>query len=260
MNSNRIGRRSFLIGAGCCVCGGLITVAADPDGTPARAAESVFDDFDGPEGAAPDRELWAYRVGHGWDNGVQVYRPENAVLDGQGHLAIRAVPDEGGYLSGRVQTTRGFGYGTTTARIKMPAGQGLWPAFWMIGADDDTAEIDIIELVSSATSYYSTIHGPRRGGGPSYQVQFTGSVADLSNDYHQYWMRHLPGHIIAGIDSMTLADITPESIPPEGLWVYDRPMRAVLSMAVGGDWAGPPDASTIFPATMLVDWFRWESI
>lgn len=260
MDSNGIGRRSFLLGAGC-LCGGLLAVSADLGGTSARAAATVFDDFNGPAGAAPDPALWDHRVGHGWDDGVQVYRPENAVLDGQGNLAIRAVQTEDGYRSGRIESTRGFSYGTTTARIKMPSGQGLWPAFWMIGVDDDKAEIDIIELVSSTTVYYSTIHGPRRDGGPSYQVQSTGPVADLSTDYHDYWMRHLPGRITAGIDSMTLADFTPESLPPEGLWVYDdRPMRAVLSMAVGGDWAGPPDASTVFPATMLVDWFRWESI
>lgn len=260
MTSGDIGRRGFLMGAGCWVCGGLLVVSGDADGAPARASAAVFDDFNGPTGSAPDRDLWTHRVGRGWDDGLQDYRPENAVLDGQGHLAIRAVVTDGGYASGRVQTTRGFGFGTTTARIKMPSGQGLWPAFWMIGADDDKAEIDIIELVSGTTTYYSTIHGPLQEGGPSYQVQFSGAVADLSDDFHEYWVRHLSGQITTGIDSMTLATFTPKSIPPDGMWVFDRPMCAVLCMAVGGDWAGPPDSSTRFPATMLVDWFRWESI
>jgi beta-glucanase (GH16 family) len=260
MNSGEIGRRSFLIGAGCCVSAGLLAISADTEGAPAHASASVFDDFDGPAGSGPDRGLWTYRVGRGWDDGVQNYRPENAVLDGRGNLEIRAESTDRGYVSGRVQTVRGFGYGTTTARIKMPSGQGLWPAFWLIGADDDKAEIDVIELVSSTTTYYTTIHGPRVGGGPSYQVQFTGAVADLSDDYHEYWTTHLPGQITTGIDSVTLATFTPNSLPADGLWVYDRPMCAVLCMAVGGDWAGPPNASTRLPATMLVDWFRWESI
>jgi beta-glucanase (GH16 family) len=260
MSSGGIGRRGFLVRAGCYVSVGLLAMAARPDEVPASAAASVFDDFNGPPGSPPDPAVWAYRVGRGWDDGIEGYRPENAVLDGVGNLVIRAAATANGYVSGRVQTKHGFGYGTTRARIKMPSGQGLWPAFWMIGADDDKAEIDIIELVSSATTYYSTIHGPRTGGGPGYQVQFTGGVADLSDDYHEYWMTHEPQRITAGIDSATLATFVPESLPPEGIWVYDRPMCAVLSMAVGGDWAGPPDASTRFPATMFVDWIRWESL
>lgn len=243
---------------------GLIAASTTLPGS-ASAASQVFDNFDGSAGSAPDPALWGYITGGGWDRGLQTYRSANAVLDGQGNLAIRAVRGGSGYESGRVETKNrmNLGYGTVTARIKMPTGQGLWPAFWLLGSGEDgqpeSAEIDIVELVSNATTYYTTIHGPDSGG-DYYQVQFTGSVGDLSTGFHEYWVRHVPDAITVGIDSTTLGTFRPESLPPGGHWVYNQPMYAILNLAVGGDWAGPPDASTVFPATMLVDWFRWEAM
>jgi beta-glucanase (GH16 family) len=232
----------------------------------ASGVAALLDDFNGPAGSPPDSGSWSYITGHGWDNGVQTYDTAHAVLDGQGNLAIQAVESSGGYRSGRVQTKNklSLDYGTISARIKMPSGQGLWPAFWLVGADEDTTgwpeigEIDIIELVSNATTYHSTIHGPTRGSDHIYQVQLSGPIPDLSTDYHEYWVTRVPDRITVGIDGMTLGTFTPESLPPDAIWVYNRPMYAILNVAVGGKWAGLPDASTQFPATMLVDWFRWE--
>jgi beta-glucanase (GH16 family) len=244
-----------------CVYGLVASIVAVSVGFPvacADASSGVFDDFNGPAGADPDPGMWSYRTGHGWDGGEQTYVTDGATLDGRGDLVIRAFRGDGGYESGRVQTTMGLGYGRTSARIKMPAGQGLWPAFWMVGIDDDSAEIDIVELVSNATTYYSTIHGPSTGPDRTYQVQSTGGVGDLSRGYHEYWVEHLPDRITIGIDGTTTATFTPDGLPPGAQWVFDRPMSVILSMAVGGDWAGPPDSSTRFPAQMSVDWFRWE--
>lgn len=237
---------------------GLVAAAIAVPGC-ASASTSVFDDFNGPAGSAPNPASWSYVTGHGWDRGVENYRSANAVLDGQGNLAISAVESGGGFESGRVQTKNklSLGYGKITARIKMPSGQGLWPAFWLLGADEESAEVDVIELVSNTTTYYTTIHGPSNGSKP-YQVQFMGPIGDLSTDYHEYWVLHAPDAITVGIDATTLGTFTPQSLPPGARWVYNRPMYAILNLAVGGDWAGPPDASTRFPATMLVDWFRWE--
>jgi len=231
---------------------------------------AVFDDFSGPAGSAPNPAYWSYTTGNSSDAGVESYLTANAFLDGQSHLVIQAVDTGHGYTSGRIQTKNklSLGYGTITARIKMPSGQGLWPAFWLVGADEDTTpwpqcgEIDIIELVSNATTYYTTLHGPV-GGLPdsdegTQQAQFTGPIADLSTDYHNYWVTRVPDRITVGIDNRTLATFTPQSLAPGAQWVYNRPMYAILNLAVGGSWAGPPDNSTRFPATMLVDWFRFD--
>jgi beta-glucanase (GH16 family) len=232
----------------------------------ASAQAAAFDDFNGPAGSPPDPASWSYVTGSKWDRGIQTYRTANAHLDGQGNLAIEAVNTGNGYESGRVQTKNkmSLDYGTITARIKMPSGQGLWPAFWLVGADEDTTpwpecgEIDIIELVSNATTYHTTIHGPMRNSAQPHQVQLSGPIPDLSTDYHDYWVTRVPDRITVGIDSTTLGTFTPQSLPPGATWVYNRPMYAILNLAVGGSWAGRPDASTPFPATMLVDWFRWD--
>ncbi|AFM19319.1 beta-glucanase/beta-glucan synthetase [Mycolicibacterium chubuense NBB4] len=221
----------------------------------------MVDDFSGPAGSPPNPTVWGYVTGHNWDRGVQAYRSSNAVLDGQGNLAISAVRSGDGFSSGRVQTKDklSLGYGKTTARIKMPAGQGLWPAFWMLGVDGGLGEIDIVELVSDPSTYYATIHGPG-GGSKPYQVQFTGSVGNLSTGFHDYWVTHAPDVITVGIDGTTIGTFTPRSLPEGARWVFNQPTYAILNLAVGGSWAGPPDASTPFPATMLVDWFRWDPL
>ena len=232
----------------------------------------VFVDFNGPAGSPPNPAYWSYVTGTGEDIGVENYVAAGAFLDGQSHLVIQAVDTGNGYTSGNIETRNklSLGYGTITARIKMPSGQGLWPAFWLVGADQDTApwpqcgEIDIIELVSNATTYYTTLHGPISGNPNTnegtQQAQFTGPITDLSTAYHNYWVSRIPDSITVGIDTKTLGTFTPQSLPPGGQWVYNRPMYAVLALAVGGRWAGPPDNSTPFPATMLVDWLRWDPV
>jgi beta-glucanase (GH16 family) len=229
---------------------------------------AVFEDFSGPAGSAPNPAYWSYHNGQGY--GVEDFVTAGAFLDGQGHLVIQAVDTGNGYTSGRIQTRNklSLGYGTITARIKMPSGQGLWPAFWLVGADEDTTpwpqcgEIDIIELVSNATTYYTTLHGPISGNPETSedtgQAQFIGPITDLSTDYHNYWVTRIPDSITVGIDDKILGTFTPQSLAPGAQWVYNRPMYAILDLAVGGSWAGPPDNSTRFPATMLVDWFRWD--
>jgi beta-glucanase (GH16 family) len=244
------------------LCSCSSKVSATPGG--------VFEDFNGPAGSAPNPAYWDYITGTGQDIGVENYVTAGAFLDGESHLVIQAVDTGNGYTSGRIQTTNklSFGYGTITARIKMPSGQGLWPAFWLVGADapwPQCGEIDIIELVSNATTYHTTLHGPISGGNPNtsegtQQSQFIGPISDLSTDYHNYWVTRIPNSITVGIDTKTLGTFTPQSLPPGAQWVYNRPMYAILDLAVGGSWAGPPDNSTLFPATMLVDWFRWDPV
>lgn len=226
----------------------------------------IGDDFDGPAGAPPDDALWTVKQGTGWDPGVEDYTRDNVTLDGRGNLVIEATKTaDGQYKSGWVQSTNkmSLGYGTTTARIKVPQGQGLWPAFWLKGADEDitpwpdSGEIDVLELPSTSSTVYSTLHGPIEGTKQTRQAQLISDVADLSTEHHDYWVRHLPDEITVGIDDVALGTFTPGSLPKGAKWVYNRPMHVIVNLAVGGPWAGDPDSSTRFPAQMIVDSVRW---
>lgn len=251
------------IGSACTAWADVTPVASGPFG----------DDFDGPAGSPPNADLWTIDVGasseHGWERGsLQTYTdsPDNIRLDGQGHLLIEArksgAEGEGGYTSGRL-VTRGkltFGFGTIVARIKLPAGQGIWPAFWMLGANIDSVgwpqcgEVDVMELINTGTSYNVALHAPNA------DVNRTGSIDDLSGGFHNYWVTRQKDSITVGVDGGALASFTPASLPPGSPWVFNDPMFVLFNVAVGGDWPGPPDSSTPFPAAMVVDWFSFQPL
>lgn len=233
------------------------------------AAGPLRDDFLGPAGAPPNPAYWTADVGssaeHGWERGsLQDYTdsPDNIRLDGYGNLVITARKSAEGYTSGRL-VTRGkmlFPFGTVAARMKLPAGQGIWPAFWMLGANIDSVgwpecgEIDIIELINTGKTYNVALHAPNA------DIEQKGEIADLSVDFHDYWMTRRENSVTIGVDGTTLATFTPDSLPQESRWVFDKLMFVVLNVAVGGDWPGPPDQSTRFPAEMVVDWFSFEPL
>lgn len=248
----------MLLVAGCSVAAGS-PVASGP----------VSDDFLGPAGSAPNPALWTADVGssaeHGWERGsLQTYTdsPDNVRLDGDGHLVIEARKSASGYTSGRIVTRgkMGFPFGTLVARIKFPSGQGIWPAFWMLGTDIDTAgwpacgEIDMMELINSPTTYHVALHAPNA------DINSSGAIGDLSADFHNYWVTRKKDSITIGVDEGMLASFTPASLPPESQWVFNGPMFVLLNVAVGGDWPGPPDASTSFPAAMIVDWISFKPL
>lgn len=221
----------------------------------------IVEQFTGKSGSAPSN-LWTRRSGTGFDASTAIYAPGNAVLDGQGNLAIVATRGENGrYTSGWVWTKNNmtFGYGTITARVKMPQGQGLWPAIWLMGADSDvvgwptSGEIDVAELPSTTTTVYSTLHGPIAGSTGTQQAQIVSKVPDLSADFHNYWVTHMQHKIVFGIDGQTLGTLTPADLAPGAVWVYNRPMYLIINLAVGGPWAGAPDSTTPSTAKMLVD-------
>ena len=234
--------------------------------TPVHAGPFA-EEFSGPAGSMPNPKHWSAEVGtsaeHGWEKGsLQTYTsaPDNVRLDGSGNLVIEARKTADGYTSGRL-VTRGkiaFGLGTLVARMKLPSGQGLWPAFWMLGVNIDTVgwpasgEVDIMELINTATVYNIALHGP------DTDVERKGEIADLSTDFHIYWVTRRADSITVGVDDVALAHFTPESLPEGAPWVYSAPMFVLLNVAVGGDWPGPPDQSTPFPAAMVVDWLSFE--
>lgn len=225
------------------------------------------EDFNGLAGQSVNTEFWTMKEGHGWDPGLETYSPSNVSLDGKGNLVLRADKTvKSGYTSGWIESKNkvSFGYGVVSARIKVPSGKGLWPAFWLKGADEDThpwpecGEIDVVELPGTNTMLYSTLHGTIDGTTENRQAQTKAKVPDLSTGFHVFWVRRVPYLITIGVDDLTLTNFTPDSLKEGSQWVYNRPMQAILDLAIGGEWVGAPDDSTKFPATMLVDWLRWD--
>lgn len=231
------------------------------------------DDFTGAAGQPPDPASWSYDLGtgsNGWGNAeLQHYRAENAVLDGEGHLAITAREEdfEGSrYTSARL-TTKGkrvLTYGRVEARMKLPAGQGLWPAFWMLGADIDTApwpacgEIDVMESRGQdPRTVLGSLHGPGYFGGGSISDSYTlPGAAGFDDDFHVFAVEWDEQFVAWEVDGETYAVITRDRLPANGTWVFDHSFFLLLNLAVGGTFVGAPDDDTVFPQTLLVDYVK----
>jgi beta-glucanase (GH16 family) len=238
------------------------------------------DEFDGPTGAAVDGAKWvADTGGHGWGNQERQYyttRPENVSLDGSGHLVItaRAEPPNSSYAcwygscrytSARLKTKGRFEqmHGRFEARIRIPRGQGIWPAFWMLGADIDQVgwpqcgEIDVMENIGREPAMvHGTIHGPGYSGASGIGGAYTLTTGSFADDYHVFAVEWTPDDIRWLVDEREYRRITPAGLPPGTTWVFDHPFFMLLNVAVGGVWPGDPDASTVFPQQMLVDYVR----
>ncbi|WP_072688120.1 glycoside hydrolase family 16 protein [Rhodococcus marinonascens] len=224
----------------------------------------MFDDFSGPAGARPDPRYWGYDLGGGgWGNDEQqVYTDDraNSRLDGEGHLVIEARSAGAEYTSARLVTLNRFAfqYGRAEARIKLPSGQGLHPAFWLMGTDlervgwPQSGEIDVIETLNDAPFYHSGLHGPSADG-TTWEVQAEGP-GNMSEDFHNYWVEKSADRITVGIDDSVTGEFLRADLSPGQEWVFDKPFSLLLNVAVGGRWPGPVDSGTSFPATMLVDW------
>ena len=227
------------------------------------------DEFDGPAGAPPDPALWTIVTGaSGWGNHeLEEYTrlPENASLDGEGHLVILALSSKGRYTSARLKTQGLFSvtYGKIEARMQLPYGQGMWPAFWMMGTDSDKGwpacgEIDIMENIGKEPySIQGTVHGPGysgRGGIGSTATLMDGH--ELSDDFHVYGIIWDEDSIQFLMDGDPYFEVTPSQLPAGARWVYDHPFYILMNLAVGGDWPGNPDATTEFPQRLVVDYVR----
>jgi beta-glucanase (GH16 family) len=236
------------------------------------------DEFNGKNGSQPDPSKWTYDIGgNGWGNRELEYytgRRENARIE-NGNLVItaREEPYRGpsgadfDYTSARLKTQGLFSqtYGRFEARIKLPAGQGLWPAFWMLGDNFGSAgwpkcgEIDIMENVGKEPRInHGSLHGPSSTNATS---DLTATIAlpagqTLSNDFHVYAIEWEPEAIRFYVDANLYATFSAAQWPPGGTWVFDHRFFLILNVAVGGDWPGSPDDTTEFPQTMLVDYVR----
>ena len=229
------------------------------------------DEFNGAANTQPDATKWTYDIGNnGWGNNeLENYTDlaENAHMDGLGHLDIHVEnPSPGVYTSARIKTEGLFAteYGRIEARIKLPFGQGIWPAFWMLGTDITTVswpqcgEIDIMENIGSTPSTnYGSMHGPGYSGAQdltgSYSLSDGGT---LSDGFHVYAVEWAPEVVRFYFDGVSYETRTPADVPDGDVWVYDHPFFVILNVAVGGYWPGNPDSTTQFPQTMLVDYVR----
>jgi beta-glucanase (GH16 family) len=235
------------------------------------------DEFGGPNGSGVDPTKWVLEVGGGgWGNQELEYytnRLQNAYVQ-DGRLVIRAQREKykgkdgvtRDYTSARLKTHGKFSqaYGRFEARAKIPYGQGLWPAFWMLGDNIDSAdwptcgEIDIMENVGKEPStVHGTIHGPGYSGSAGIGDPYTLPVGNrFAEDFHIFAVEWAPNAIRFYVDGDLYSTRTHADLPQGRQWVFDHPFFLLLNVAVGGGWPGSPDTSTIFPQTMLVDYVR----
>jgi len=237
------------------------------------------EEFDGPVGSAPSPHLWGRELGGGGfgNHELQSYTDgnRNAFLDGKGNLVIEArqemVTGEDGitasYSSARLSTKGRFSqtYGKFEARMKIPRGQGVWPAFWMLGDSideiewPDCGEIDIMESIGSVpTILYGTLHGPGYCGGQNLQGRYE-LHEPLSEKFHTYGVEWEPGQIRWYFDGELYSTISREDVADRS-WPFDRPFFILMNLAIGGDWPGVPDATTTFPQRLVVDYVRVWSL
>ncbi len=235
------------------------------------------DEFDQPNGTRPNPARWSYDIGGGgWGNQeLESYtaRTNNARIE-DGALVIEARKEEyqgndgvaRHYTSARLKTQGKFSttYGRIESRIRLPHGQGIWPAFWLLGVNIGTVgwptcgEVDIMENIGrEPTVVHSTVHGPGYSGGNGIGHAYVAPNGHpFSDDFHLYAMEWSPGLLRFLVDNQSFFTVTPASLPAGTSWVYNGPEFILLNLAVGGPWPGSPDASTVFPQRMLVDYVR----
>jgi beta-glucanase (GH16 family) len=240
------------------------------------------DEFEGPAGSPPDPEVWGFDLGDGSANGLtgwgnnelQWYTddPRNVALDGEGHLVISALESDGSlecfygpclFTSARLLTQDRFEFqhGYLEARILVPPGAGLWPAFWMLGTNIDevgwpaSGEVDVMEYVGRLpTEVLGTVHGPGYSGGAGVS-----GLIDLgepvSDAFHTVALEWEPGRLAWFLDGRPYHEVTREQMQPFE-WVFEQPFFMLLNVAVGGTLGGLVMPDTEFPARMVVDHVR----
>jgi beta-glucanase (GH16 family) len=259
-----------------------IAGASDPGAnSPASvsaAAVTFADEFDGPAGSGVNSSRWTQETGDNVNNHERQWYTSgtnNAALDGQGHLVITAKRENPGnytcwygrceYTSARLNTSGKFTqtYGHVESRIKVPRGQGMWPAFWMLGNDigsvgwPASGEIDIMENVGfEPSTVHGTLHGPGYSGSGGIGGGYTlPGGQQFANDFHTFAIDWSPNRITWSVDGNTYLTKTPADLNGNR-WVFDHPFFLILNLAVGGYWPGDPDGSTQFPQQLVVDYVR----
>ena len=270
-----------------CIILGFTNCNTDEDQEVTRLNNLIMQDEFSVEGA-PDPSLWTFEIGNGtaqglpagWGNNeLQYYtdRPENVRVE-NGVLVITANEESfagSNYTSARM-TTQGLfeqQYGRFEARIRLPYGKGIWPAFWLLGNDCDQnpwpqcGEIDIMEyLGDQPTVVFGSVHGPGYNAADAVSKTYQLDNDRFDNDFHIFGIEWGPDYINYYVDGDLYQTITPETVAEEavmdgdpanaGQWVFNRPFYIILNIAVGGNLPGAPNAETVFPQSMYVDYIR----
>ena len=260
-------------------CGGLTQGMAVSDRTPsgpasvspASSASTVgsllwSNEFNG---SSLSNTAWSYSIGGGgFGNGELQRDTRSAVTVSDGQLHITASRQGSSYTSGSIQTLGkvSFKYGLVEARIKVPSGPGIWPAFWAQGTDTRSVgwpadgEADIMEILGNDLGVnHATLH---TSSGADASQPWQGTSAErcgcqLSAGYHTYAMEWSPGKIRFMLDGRTYGVETRQSVQRAGgTWPFDASFFLLFDLAVGGRGDGAPTSATHFPAAMLVDWVR----
>ncbi len=264
---NKLNIKNLLVASSFLV---LISCSTDEKQTVTTMNQLVMqDEFD--TAGAPKSTLWSYDIGtgsNGWGNNELEYytdRATNIKVEG-GLLKITANKESymgSGYTSARINTKTKFEQkqGRFEARIKMPYGKGLWPAFWLLGANSNTVswpqcgEIDIMEFLGNKpTSIFGTVHGPGYSGAFAISKNYTLNNDRFDTDFHIFGIEWGENYINFYVDNVLYNQITPKNVTGE--WVFNQPFYIILNLAVGGNYPGSPNSETVFPQTMLVDYVR----
>lgn len=241
------------------------------------------DEFNQPAGTQPNPAKWGYDLGvgnpPGWGNNeLETYTnsPSNvlvvsdpAATDGKA-LAIRAQAVAGGYTSARINTASTFTvtYGRLEARARVPTGVGCWPAFWALGSDFATdpwpacGEVDVMEWVGQTPSHIKgSLHATGYSGGQSLNADCVlPNNASYSDAYHVFAVDWYPDQLVFSVDGAVYEVQTKSGIPAGSEWPFDLPFFIILNFAVGGNWPGPPNSSTVFPQDFRIDYVRVYSL
>ncbi len=225
----------------------------------------------------PSASNWKFDIGRGpnndgWGNAEwQTYTKQKMnikteMLNGEGYLKIIARQEGNNFTSARIKTQGLFEqqYGRFEARMKMPYGPGIWPAFWMLGANISTTpwpacgEIDILEYKGQEPNkIHGTIHGPVLYGGNAITQTYSLQNSRFDTDFHVFAAEWSATAIDFFVDDTLYKRITKTDVESKGgTWVYDQPFFILLNLAVGGNFVGTTIAGTVFPQTLYVDYVR----
>ncbi|MGW7238001.1 ricin-type beta-trefoil lectin domain protein [Streptomyces sp. NPDC054804] len=277
MASPRLIRRCLFAALSAALVGSVgVGPAHRAEAADAGAAAVTFSDtFDGPAGSAVNSSKWTLETGDNVNNHEREYYTSgtnNAALDGQGHLVITAKKENPAnyqcwygtcqYTSARMNTSGKFSaqYGHVEARMKIPRGQGMWPAFWMLGNDigqvgwPNSGEIDVMENVGfEPSTIHGTIHGPGYSGSAGIGAGYTlPNGQAFADGFHTFAVDWAPNSITWSVDGIAYQTRTPADVGGN-TWAFNKPFFLILNLAVGGYWPGDPNSSTAFPAQLVVD-------
>lgn len=293
---HRIVRRAAVLTAVAATIGVLTAVAGPADAVPAgflasgRAVPQLTlprhqtdlvwsSEFNGVRGSQPNGRNWQLETGGGgWGNNeLEAYtaRRKNVHETGTGLLHIIArreqYTDHAGevmnYTSARLMSYRSFKYGYLVARVRVPIGAGLWPAFWTLGADirhhvswPATGEIDIMESIDAMRFVAGSLHGTDSAAEYPWQdytvTDQLDRTAHEASQWHTYGVDWTSHSITFYCDGKAYETVQKSQLPANDVWEFSKRHVVLLNLAVGGNWPGDPNSTTGFPAVMKVDWVR----